>query len=132
MKEARRYLNPCMFSGVIYLCGYNSLLLEAFSPKEDTFLTFTIAVPEKTYSCMYVDSGQLVVHFQSYIRKYTAGVNGALVMQSEVRKQVACSSHSSQPVIDKTRGFYYIVCGGGSSACYCYNLETGVQGPSVA
>ena len=117
-----------MFNGVIYLCGYDSLLLEAFSPKEDTFLTFTIAVPEKTYSCMYVDSGQLVVHFDSYIRKYTAGVDGQLAMQSEVRKQVACAWQNSQPVIDKTRGFYYII---QNANCLSYNLETGVQGPSV-
>ena len=100
----------------------------AFSPETNTFLA-PIPVPESSYSCLYVDNGQLVVHFNSSIRKYTAGPDGQLVMQSDVRKQVACNYFNSQPVIDKTRGFYYNVYGG--SSCYCYNLETGVQGPSV-
>ena len=104
--------------------------MEAFSPETNTFLA-PIPVPENSYNCLYVDNGQLVVHFNTYIRKYTAGPDGQLVMQSDVRKQVACNYFSSQPVIDKTRGFYYNVNGGDGTSCYCYNLETGVQGPSV-
>ena len=104
--------------------------MEAFSPETNTFLA-PIPVPENFYNCVYVDSGQLVVHFNTYIRKYTAGPDGQLVMQSDVRKQAGGNSFSSQPVIDKTRGFYYNVYYGDGTSCYCYNLETGVQGPSV-
>ena len=43
-------------------------------------------------------------------------------------KQTACTYQSSQPVIDKTRGLYYILENG---ACLSYNLETEVQGPNV-
>ena len=130
MKEARYHFNPCMFSGVIYLCGPcnpAATIMEAFSPETNTFLA-PIPVPENSYNCVYVDNGQLVVHFPTYIRKYTAGPDGQLVMQSDVRKQAGGTYFSSQPVIDKTRGFYYII---QSTTCLSYNLETGVQGPSV-
>jgi len=104
--------------------------MEAFSPETNTFLA-PIPVPsENTYACLYVDNGQLVVHFKACIRKYTAGVDGQLAMQSEVTKQVPCAWQNSQPVINKTRGFYYMIQSG--TTCLCYNLETGVQGPSVA
>jgi len=76
---------------------------------------------------MYVDNDLLVLHMNSYIRKYAVGQDGQLIQRSEVRKQVATNYHNSQPVVDKTRGLYFITQNGN---CYSYNLETGVQVPT--
>lgn len=37
MKEARGGFNPCLFKGYVYLCGYNSKLLESFDPQTERF-----------------------------------------------------------------------------------------------
>ena len=77
MREARGYFNPCLFSGIIYLCGRGSQVMEAFSPERDDFLrNVQVPVPENEYCCLYVDNDLLVLHQKSYIVKFAAGQEG--------------------------------------------------------
>ena len=131
MAAARYYLNPCMFSGIVYLCGATSsgaTLMEAFSPETDTFLPVQITVPENGYPCLYVDNNLLVVHLSSYILKYAMGPDRQLIKQSEIRSPSVNKWQNSQPVIDKAQGLFFIDQQG---PCLRFNMETGAQVSSI-
>ena len=129
MKEARSRFNPCLFGGIVYLCGNNSTIMEAFAPETDTFLpNVQIPVPQNHYCCLYVDNDLLVVNIASFIVKFAAGEGGQLVKRSQVATPGISKEQCSQPVVDKARGLYFII---QSGTCVCFNMETGVQGPSV-
>ena len=129
MRAARSHFNPCLFGGIVYLCGYNSTIMEAFAPETDTFLpNVQIPVPENCNCCLYVDNDLLVLHQKSCIVKFAAGEGGQLVKRSQVTPPDVSKGQCSQPVVDKARGLYFIIYDG---KCVCFNMETGVQGPSV-
>ena len=132
MKEARYCFNPCLFSGIIYLCGNYSQVMEAFSPERDDFLRdVQVPVPENHYCCLYVDNDLLVLHQKSYIVKFAAGQEGQegqLDKRSEVRSPAVDKLQNCQPVVDKASGVFFITYNG---KCLCFNMETGVQGPTV-
>ena len=127
MQQTRYGFNPCLFSGVIYLCGRSSLL-EAFSPQDDLMLPYHLSVPAETYSfcCMYVDDNLLVVHLNHNILKYRAGQQ--LVQVSTTSTEEDVKSPNSQPVVNAVLRVYYVVVG---SRCYCVNMETGAAGPAI-
>ena len=103
--------------------------MEAFSPDSDTFLPLNITVPENTNCCLYVDNNLLVVNSVSFILKYAVGPGGQLVEQSRVNSPGVNKHQNSQPVVDRTQGLYFIIQGG---QCLRFNMQTGVQSPSIA
>jgi len=131
MKEARFNFNPCLFSGIIYLCGATSsgaAVMEAFSPESDTFLLVQIPVPESNVCCLYADNDLLVVNTAAFIVKFAVGQNGQLVQRSQVQSPSVQKYQNSQPVVDKTNGVFFTTYNG---QCLRFNMETGVQGPTV-
>ena len=128
MKEARSCFNPCLFYGIIYLCGCGSTIMEAFSPETDTFLPVQIPVPSTSNCCSYVDDDQLVLHMTSSILKFAAGQGGQLVKRSEIGSPGVHKYQNSQPVVNKASGLYFITWNG---SCLRFNMETGAQGPSI-
>ena len=127
MNEARWYFNPCLFGGIIYLCGY-SKTMEAFSPESDTFLPVRFPVSESQPTCIFVNNDLLMVHSKSYLQTFAVGQDGQLAKRSEVRSAAVDKYHNCQPVVDKANGRYFITYEG---KCLCFNMETGAQGPSV-
>jgi len=67
-----------------------------------------------------------VLHQNSYIVK-CAVEGGQLVKRSEVKSPDLYKSLNSQPVV--ASGLVFMV---QESSCVYFNMETGVQGPSVA
>jgi len=124
MREARAYFNPCLFNGIIYLCGYYSQIMEAFSPETDTFLPVQIPVLENASGCLYVDNDLLVLNMENHILKFAAGQGGQLDKRSRVEASSFDRYQSSQPVVDKANGVYFMIKGG---ECLCFKMETGVQ-----
>ena len=94
---ARYCFNPCLFNGSIYLCGFGSTLLEAFSPQTDQMLPFRVSVPaEYSNCCMYVADNRLVVHLNKVILKYRAGQAEQLVQTSTSSTQEYVEWQNSQ------------------------------------
>lgn len=124
MREARYDFNPCMLLGIIYLCGFNSRMMEAFAPETNTFLPLQIPVPHSSPYCLYVDNHLLVLHSNSYILKFAMRPDGQLTKCSEIRSPNCPKWQNSQPVIDKENGVYFMVYKG---KCLSLTMETGVQ-----
>lgn len=128
MKEARGGFNPCMFLGIAYLSGHGSEIMEAFAPQTDTFLPLSIQLPQSSTCCLYVDNHLLVVHLKGFILKFAVGPDGQVVKQSEVASSPFGKVQNSHPIVNKARGLVYMISYG---ACVSFNMETGVEGPSV-
>ena len=128
MREARSHFNPCLFGGIIYLCGSGSKTMEAFSPESDTFLPVQFPVSESNATYIFVNNDLLMVHSQSYLQTFAVGQDGQLAKRSEVRSAAVDKYQNCQPVVDKANGRYFITYKG---KCLCFNMETGAQGPSV-
>ena len=127
MRGERSFFNPCLWKGVIYLCGYGDPIIEAFSPQNDAFLPFTIPLPNTSYNimtCVYADTDFLVVHLHDRIVRFTSDSSGHLVLHTEVGCPQVTRYQSSQPVVDKTQGLFYLVY---QSCCWSYSMETGAQ-----
>ena len=73
---------------------------------------------------MYVDGNQLVVHSYEHIVRFGEGGQGQVVTQSAVCSPRASKEQSSQPVLDRTKGVFYLVCG---DKCLCFDMRTGAQ-----
>lgn len=130
LQEAKCSLNPCLFSGHIYLCGGESQLLEAFSPHTDTFLPLQIQLPEDTSCCLYTRNSYLVVLSYQYISQFSIGKAGQLVHHAQVEAQTPVNKYSnSQPVLNYIQGFFFIV---QENKCLCIDMETGAQVQSYA
>jgi len=129
MNKARYHFNPCLFGHLIYLCGSGRLVtMEAFDPDTDSFLPVHIDIHQQTsYNCcLYVHNDLLVLHQYSYIIKF-AVEGGQLVKRSEVQSPPLDKWQNSQPVVASGRVFMVW-----KGKCVRFNMETGVQGPSVA
>ena len=127
MKQARSCFNPCLFHGIIYLCGYSSLL-EAFSQHTEQMLPFQLSMPATGNCCMYVQDHLLAVHLNNNILKLRAGRVGQLVQVSRSSMQEKAMWQNSQPVVNAVLRVYYIV---QDYSCYCVHMDTGVVGPVV-
>lgn len=123
MKESRFWFNPCLFNGYVYLCGYCTIKIEAFSPQTDSFIPLELNL-RASYSCSLIvrDNLLLVQAFDS-IYRYSAEPEGGLVLKSrEELTKYADKSSNSHPVIDTARSLYYLIQQGKILAC---RLETG-------
>ena len=128
MREARYYFNPCMYFGVIYICGYGSCLMEAFSlqPQEQFVPNFNITLPENRACCVYVADNLLVVHSFSWILKYKPGRNNQL-LEEDSRKQFAAWADKYQntlPVLNLVKKQIYMSY---NNSCYIVNMESGLK-----
>ena len=132
MREVRRILNPCLFNGYVYICGSGSLLVEAFSPQTEHFLSFQLQHSPEFDCDLYVHNNLLVINSRSkFISRFEAGEAGQLAQHSQVNKQCLPPPplppffwSSFQPVVDATKGLYYIPQFG---KILCFNMETGLQ-----
>lgn len=126
MIEGRGGFNPCLFHAYVYICGFDSRLVEAFSPQTDIFLPLHLELPDSNCCCLFVHNSFLVVHSYEYIFKFAAtGEAGALVLQSQICSQKPVVKYpNSQPVLDTSRCLYFIIQG---YKAISLNMETGVE-----
>lgn len=88
MREERYCFNPCLFHGLIYLCGYGSCLIDAFDPE---LVQFTEpqpvpTVPESHFCCVFEQDHTLVVLSYNYVSRFTVD-GGVLTKQSDKREK---------------------------------------------
>jgi len=123
MIEARYSFNPCLFSDYVYLCGYPSNLVEAFSPQTDSFLPLPLQLPESSPSCVYVHKNCLVVFSYNYITTFFAGQASQLLPHSQARCPAGRTKWcNSQPVLDPTHSLVFLF---QWSQCVSFDMETG-------
>ena len=127
MKKGRRDFNPCMFGGLVDICG--GVRMEAFAPATNTLLPINIHMPETLTCCLYVHNNLLVVNSKNYIVKYAVGPRGQLFEQSRVDTPKVSKYQNSQPVVDRAQGLYFMVW---VDKCVQVNMQTGVEGPRIA
>ena len=127
MKEARCGFNPCLFNEYVYLCGFGSKQMEAFSPQTNDFRPLPLSqLPENSLKILYVDNNLLVVHSDNFISKFAAGQKGQLAHQSQFKTHNTVKKWTnSQPVLDPARGLFYLIQG---HVCVCFDMETGGNG----
>lgn len=107
MREGKCGFNPCLFRNNVYLCGFGSFLVEAFSPQTDRFLPLELQLPQNSYCCLYEHNGLLVVHSTNYICKFSAEQGGRPTPYSQVHTQTSVNKYSnSHPVVG--REHFYI------------------------
>lgn len=125
MNEGRCGFNPSLYQGYVYVCGFPSYLVEAFSPHTDSFLSLQLRLPDKSYYCLYVNNNTLVMHSRSYIIQFSTGTAGQLTPHSQACCFVPKYKWSnSQPVLDQSRSLFFLI---QEDTCYRFNMETGVQ-----
>lgn len=126
MNEGRSYFNPCEFSGYVYVYGFPSQYMEAFSPQTNSFLPLQLPqLPESTGCCLFTHNSKLVVHTTNYISKFALGQTGQLVQHSRAMSRGDVSKWSnSQPVLDPVRGFFFMIQGNG---CVSLKMQTGEE-----
>jgi len=123
MQYGRGKFNPCWFHELLYLCGSSSSQMETFSPQTDLFLPYVYKLPEYESCCSYVHNNLLVVHSRNTIVKFTEGQSGQLVQHSQVRTKTTLGKNAnSQPVVDATRGCFFIF---KEHECLKINMKTG-------
>lgn len=108
MKAGRTGFNPCLFNGRVYVCRRGSKLVEAFSPQTNNFIPLHFQLSEPEYCCLFVLNSLLVVHSTNYISKFTAGQAGQLIKHSKVRATPVGKYSNAQPVVNPTRGLFYL------------------------
>ncbi len=121
MREGKYCFNPCLFNECVYLCGAGSYLIEAFFPQTDNFVPLQIRIPEALSCVMFAHNNLLVVQSENYVSRFAAAQEGQLILRSEERCWGDLMKPSSQPVVDSTRGLFYIA----SKMVYLVDLETG-------
>lgn len=124
MREGKGFGNPCLLSGYVYLCGFGSLLVEAFAPQTDTFLSLQLQLPENYPCCLYVHQNLLVVHSIQHIFKFSAGPAGHLTKHSQVVSTPVNKGANSQPVVDPSRGLFFLI---QAIQVLVIGMETGVE-----
>lgn len=122
MREARCSFNPCAFNEFVYVCGWGSQLIQAFSPQTDSFLPFQLQLPEESPCCLYVHGSCLVVHSYQYISRFTEQEE-QLVQHLQIRsKKPNHKQSNSQPVVDPTRSLFFLI---KQRKVLAFNMETG-------
>jgi len=88
MREERYCFNPCLFGGLIYLCGYGSCLIDAYDSAAGLFPEPqpTVTVPESHFCCVFEQSSNLVVLSYNYVSRFTLE-EGALAKLSDKREK---------------------------------------------
>ena len=90
MKEARYCFNPCLYNGMIYLCGYGTVNMETFNPETCEFVSpsLSVTLPESHFCCTVEHEGHLLVVSYSYITRYKME-GSSLIKVDERREQVS-------------------------------------------
>lgn len=123
MREGKCWLNPCLFNGCVYLCGFGSQIGEAFSPHTNSFLSFTLQLPDCLGGCLYVQGNLLVLHSIKHVSKYIKGKTDPLDPYFQRESETSAYKYSSsQPVVDYSNGQFFIIQLG---KVQIFNMETG-------
>ena len=112
MREGKTNFNPCLFNGYVYVCGYGSSHIEAFSPQTDSFLSFQLEMPGDNPCCLYIHNDELVVQSKSNISMFQAEETGKIIKYSHFVRDQDNAGHKSSncpPVVDRTRNIVFIL-----------------------
>jgi hypothetical protein len=96
--------------------------MEAFSPQNKQFLPLQFQLPDYQGCCLFAYNGLLVVHSSEHVLKFGVGQAGQLVQLTQAKtSQIASKTPNSQPVLDISRGLFFIF---DYDMCYCFHIET--------
>lgn len=72
MKEARYCFNPCLYGGLIWLCGYGSTNIEALDPETNEYQRPVQAaqLPESHFCCSVEHENSLLVVSYGYLTRF--------------------------------------------------------------
>jgi len=124
MQDGRSGFNPCLFNKWVYVCGWGSKLVEAFSPRTETFLALQLTLPQTDSGCtLYVLGQMLVLHSGGYITKYHAKPKGQLFQSFQAKhKGLEEKWSNTQPVLDSNYGYFFIF---QYDRCICLTMAKG-------
>ena len=129
MKGERGHFNPCDFKGLVYLCGYGTVLFETFDPQTVSFFVLTARLSDPhSACCLYVDKDQLVVLCDDSTIRYSQGQGHQLLQVSKTQHRHSTVTCNMPPVVELSSGCVYIADKG---VCYCITLN-GVENREVA
>jgi len=117
------------FKGFVYLCGFGSVLMEAFDPQSANFLLLKTRLSNTSIACcLYVDKDHLVVLCDDSTVIYSQGQGHQLHEVSKVQHGHSVVTCNMPPLVELPSGCVYIAEKG---VCYCIRLD-GVESREVA
>lgn len=116
MSKSRSYFNPCEYLGLVYLCGYRSVMVETFNPESGTFQTSLDTVGERSPSLLYVDDEELVILSANWVSHWRYD----MVKVKETQHPSCVVDSNMAPVVDSVNGVVYVACNG-----VCTAIKTG-------
>ena len=107
MRVARTAFNPCEYSGILYMCGAGSFMIDAFDPVSCSFIPIQARLTDDSPCLLLVDRSQLVVLATEYLTRWTVGPAHDLVKVSEIKHAEWFLEHNQAPVVEEESGFLY-------------------------
>ena len=121
MAGERGHFNPCEFRACVYLCGYGSVLIEAFHPDTSTFQLLKPRLAD-THSacCLYAAADQLIVLCEEYTLLFEQGNNHQLREVGRSKHRQCTVGSNMPPLVDALNGYVYLADQG---VCYAVQLD---------
>jgi hypothetical protein len=124
MQEARSRFNPCAFSDYLYLCGWGSDLIEAYSLENSTFQSCSARLPEKfSPCCVFIEGNHLAVISGRFLTKWKSGEKQLLVQESIQRRPEHLGALNLRcnmaPIVEASSGVIFLSYNG-----FCMNVKT--------
>jgi len=87
MGEARYCFNPCLYGGLIWLCGYGSTNIEAFDPEINEYLRPApqVQLPESHFCCSAEHNSSLLVVSYGYMTRFK--LEGQTLIKMDERRE---------------------------------------------
>lgn len=87
MNETRYCFNPCLYRGLIWLCGYGSTLIEALDPDTNEYLSPApvAQLPESHFCCTAEHDDCLLVVSYGYTSRFK--LEGRTLVKLEERRE---------------------------------------------
>lgn len=114
MQNPRALFHPCEFNRILYLCGYPSNTIEAFSFVSSSFFTLPHILPEKSSDCcLIIEYSKLLILSRKHVTRYNIGPDDLITpVASTSRSYNTMMDSSMPPVVDTVNGLVYLCRGG--------------------
>ena len=124
MQSPRALFHPCEFNKILYLCGYPSNAIEAFSLVSSSFFTLPHSLPEESSDCcLAIEYSQLLILSRKHVTRYNIGAENQITpVASTSRSYNTMMDSSMPPVVDTVNGLVYLCRGG---VYFCAKLDGG-------
>ena len=123
MQASRHSFNPCLFRDLIYLFGCGSSELEAFAPRQNSYIPLNIHFPYAATCCLYMNSSTLTIVSTTFLVRYHPET-GEKEEPMRLEKSCLTKGLSTQPVVDEVRRRVYGLHGGKG---WSFDMDTGLE-----